>query len=132
MPVISAVSPKAILAILIGLGFIIVIIGIIKEQTGSRNLNLSLLRAARGDRQLAARLLENAKLRYPGQSDRWYIEKIIYKQERDGAGSGRIRRMGVNCRDLRETLWIATAACLDFFRMLTRGMGDVMGSRNRV
>jgi hypothetical protein len=46
-----------------------------------------LLQAVKGDRALAKRLLEGAKLKYPGKSDRWYIEKVIYDIERDGAGT---------------------------------------------
>lgn len=131
MPVvIAAISPKAVLAVLIALGFAIVIIGLIKEQIAPGNINPNLLRAAKGDRKLAARLLENAKFRYPGKSDRWYVEKIIYDQERDGAGSGRGRKIEFNSRETRDKLWTATAF-LAFFSMLTRVMGDVMG-RDRV
>ncbi len=51
-----------------------------------------LLQAVKGDRALAKRLLEGAKLKYPGKSDRWYIEKVIYDIERDGAGTSFKRR----------------------------------------
>jgi hypothetical protein len=51
-----------------------------------------LLQAVKGDRALATRLLEGAKLKYPGKSDRWYIEKVIYDIERDGAGTSFKRR----------------------------------------
>lgn len=46
-----------------------------------------LLQAVKGDRALAKRLIENAKLRHPGKSNNWYIEKVIYDIERDGAGT---------------------------------------------
>jgi hypothetical protein len=51
-----------------------------------------LLQAVKGDRALAKRLLEGAKLKYPGKSDRWYVEKVIYDIERDGAGTSFKRR----------------------------------------
>ena len=46
-----------------------------------------LLQAVKGDRSLAKRLLENARLRHPGKSNSWYTEKVIYDIERDGAGT---------------------------------------------
>jgi hypothetical protein len=35
-----------------------------------------LLQAVKGDRALAKRLLEGAKLKYPGKSDRWWKFKL--------------------------------------------------------
>ncbi|WP_353929333.1 hypothetical protein WJM97_13505 [Okeanomitos corallinicola TIOX110] len=35
------------------------------------------------DTLLAERLVNHLKIRYPGKSDRWYIEKAIYDLERD-------------------------------------------------
>jgi len=130
-PTVAALSPKAILAVLIAIGFVLVIIGIVKEQAAPGRINPHLLRAAKGDRKLAARLLENARFRYPGKSDRWYVEKIIYDLERDGAGSGRGRKVDFDSRDTREKLWTATAF-LAFFSMLTRVAGDLMGGRDRM
>ncbi len=46
-----------------------------------------LLQAVKGDRALAMRLLENARLKHPGKSNSWYTEKVIYDIERDGAGT---------------------------------------------
>lgn len=129
-PVLAAISPKAVLAVFIALGFVIVIVGILKEQAAPGRIDSNLLRAAKGDRKLAARLLENAKFRYPGKSDRWYVEKIIYDLERDGAGSARGRKINFNSRDTREKLWTATAF-LAFFTMLTRVAGNLMGGRDR-
>ena len=50
-------------------------------------VNGRLLQAVKGDRALAKRLLENARLKHPGKSNNWYIEKVIYDIERDGAGT---------------------------------------------
>jgi len=65
-----------------------------KKDAGSWNGKMSrpLLQAVKGDRALAKRLLEGAKLKYPGKSDRWYVEKVIYDIERDGAGTSFRRR----------------------------------------
>ncbi len=47
------------------------------------DLDPDLLRATGGDRALAQRLLQQVRLRYPGQSERWYVEKVIYDLRRD-------------------------------------------------
>jgi hypothetical protein len=71
-------------------------------------IDRNLLIAARGNKALAKRLLEHAKLKYPGKSDRWYVEKIIYDLERDGAGAGRrSSSMRMNKRELRENIFLA-------------------------
>jgi hypothetical protein len=36
-----------------------------------------------GDWNLAERLLDSAKMNYPGQTEDWYWEKVIYDLERD-------------------------------------------------
>ena len=46
-----------------------------------------LLQAVKGDRALAHRLLQGARLKYPGKTEKWYVEKVIYDIQRDGAGS---------------------------------------------
>jgi hypothetical protein len=45
----------------------------------------ALLSATKGDKALAKRLLEYARNRYPGKSEHWYTEKVIYDLQRDGA-----------------------------------------------
>jgi hypothetical protein len=54
-------------------------------QWGGR-INRELLQATKGDRELAERLLNHARSKYPGQSAQWYLEKVLYDLERDGAG----------------------------------------------
>ncbi|OUC14918.1 MAG: hypothetical protein B0A82_09675 [Alkalinema sp. CACIAM 70d] len=49
-------------------------------------IDSKLLKATKGDRALAERLLRGAQLKYPGKSDRWYVEKVLYDLQRDGAG----------------------------------------------
>ena len=46
-----------------------------------------LLQAVKGDRALAHRLLQGARLKYPDKTEKWYVEKVIYDIQRDGAGS---------------------------------------------
>ncbi|WP_204102655.1 MULTISPECIES: hypothetical protein [Spirulina sp. CCY15215] len=47
------------------------------------NIDRDLLKALQGDGELAERLLNQARLKYPGKSERWYIEKVIYDINRD-------------------------------------------------
>ncbi|MEA5470546.1 hypothetical protein [Spirulina sp. 06S082] len=47
------------------------------------NIDRDLLKALQGDAKLAERLLDQARLKYPGKSERWYIEKVIYDINRD-------------------------------------------------
>lgn len=51
----------------------------------SEGISRHLLRATKGDQELAKRLLAGARRRYPGKPERWYVEKVIYDLERDGA-----------------------------------------------
>lgn len=60
------------------------------RQTQRRDLGgvpAHLLQAVKGDRALAHRLLQGARLKYPGKTEKWYVEKVIYDIQRDGAGS---------------------------------------------
>jgi hypothetical protein len=49
----------------------------------NRELENKLLRLLHGDRQLAIRLLSQVKMKNPGRSTNWYVEKVIYDLERD-------------------------------------------------
>jgi hypothetical protein len=62
--------------------------GIWKGNRDREGISPDLLRAAKGDKKLAKRLLLNAQMRHPGKSERWYQEKVLYDLERDGAGRG--------------------------------------------
>lgn len=88
-----------VIALLIGVGCLIYSIWRDRNPKKSSNrqswngkISAPLLQAVKGDRALAKRLLEGARLKYPGKSDRWYIEKVIYDIERDGAGTSFKRR----------------------------------------
>lgn len=66
-----------------------------------------LLEAVKGDRALAKRLLEHAKFKYPGKSDRWYVEKIIYDLERDRAGGRNSHKRRFTSRqEMRENIFL--------------------------
>jgi hypothetical protein len=92
------------------LAFIVIIVGLIgfglwQDQQDREGIPPDLLRAAKGDKKLAQRLIANAKLRYPDKSDRWYHEKVLYDLERDGAGSsGRQGRRSWGTRTNREKI----------------------------
>ena len=46
-------------------------------------LRQRLFTLVQGDWNLAERLLDSAKMNYPGQTEDWYWEKVIYDLERD-------------------------------------------------
>ncbi len=52
----------------------------------SETLRQRLMALVRGDQALAERLLLQEKQSNPGQTDRWYWEKVIYDLERDLQG----------------------------------------------
>ncbi|MEQ9235498.1 hypothetical protein [Coleofasciculus sp. E2-BRE-01] len=78
-----------------------------RDSQHNEGIDPHLLKAVKGNKGLAKRLLDQAQMKYPGKSDRWYAEKIIYDLERDGAGSGRRSSYGVNRRELRENIFLA-------------------------
>ena len=49
----------------------------------SAQLRNKLFSLVGGNRNLAARLLAQARQKYPGNSETWYYEKVIYDLERD-------------------------------------------------
>lgn len=97
-----------------GIVFLLVILAIAvyvltsREQDG---LDRDLIQAAGGDKRLAQRLLDRAKLKYPGKSDSWYVEKVIYDLGRDrGVVKNRSSRprfsLGRNARDVRNNIFL--------------------------
>jgi hypothetical protein len=109
-------TPVQAIAALIFIGLILFMLWKNHQDTGG--LPRELLEAAKGDKALAKRLLASAKDRNPGKSDRWYIEKVIYDLERDGAG-GRRKARSLNSmtrREARETFFLVAmfAAMLSY------------------
>lgn len=79
---------------------------LVQELNGNRSLARQLQDAAK-NKGVARRLLEQAKFKYPGKSDRWYVEKIIYDLERDRAGSRRsASSYRMSNRELRENIFL--------------------------
>jgi hypothetical protein len=115
--------------------FILIIIsaiafGVWKDNQNREGIPADVLRAAKGDKKLAKRLLASARLRYPGKTDRWYQEKVLYDIERDGAGSsarrGRRSWGTMTNREKIENLFIVTLALSLFntvFSMIRRLFG---------
>ena len=58
-----------------------------KRRNQGGSVPAHLLQAVKGDRALAHRLLQGARLKYPNKTEKWYVEKVIYDIQRDGAGS---------------------------------------------
>ncbi|MCL1463161.1 hypothetical protein [Argonema galeatum] len=78
-------KPSLIIALLMVVALVAVLIWH-NNSSNTDRIDPILLQAVKGNKALAKRLLEHAKFKYPGKSDRWYREKIIYDLERDGAG----------------------------------------------
>ncbi|UBF28386.1 hypothetical protein K9N68_11200 [Kovacikia minuta CCNUW1] len=53
------------------------------SKSTTDGIDRGLLAAAGGDKTLAKRLLNYTRDKYPGKSERWYVEKTIYDLERD-------------------------------------------------
>lgn len=49
----------------------------------NHHLQTKLLKLMHGDRRGAERLIQQARLKYGGKSDDWYVEKVIFDLERD-------------------------------------------------
>jgi hypothetical protein len=75
---------QSLIAIIL-LGIIGYILWLLWRDSSSTTdgIDRELLAAARGDKALAKRLLAYTKQKYPGKSERWYVEKTIYDLERD-------------------------------------------------
>jgi hypothetical protein len=69
------------------LALILLVIGVgvlLRRRSGNAGgVDGRLVRALGGDRKLAKRLLDQARWKYPNQSERWYVEKVIYDLDRD-------------------------------------------------
>jgi hypothetical protein len=79
----------AALCILAAIAFLAYSIWRDRSRQARGGVDPVLLKAAKGDVQLAKRLLDGARYKHPGKSDRWYTEKVLYDLQRDGAGTGR-------------------------------------------
>lgn len=95
---------------------------------GSRDgVDAHLLKAANGDRKAALRLLEQARFKYPGKSERWYREKVIYDLGRDhGVIKARGPRFNINKRQARENLFLVGSA-LFVLNGLMRFINNLLG-----
>ncbi len=73
------------LPLILALVLVIVLIVVIQRRLPGHpaGVDVRLLRAVGGDRQLAKRLLDQVQWRYPGKSERWYVEKVLYDLDRD-------------------------------------------------
>jgi hypothetical protein len=121
-------NPTTLIFILVVGGLIA--FGVWQDHKSREGIPADLLRAAKGNKKLAKRLLESARLRHPGKSDRWYQEKVLYDLERDGAGSsarrGRRSFGTMTNREKLENLAIISLALSLFstvFSMISRIFG---------
>jgi hypothetical protein len=102
-------SPSLLIAVAIILA--LVVLAMRQDYRNREGIHPDLLQATRGNKALAKRLLKDAQFRYPGKSDRWYVEKVLYDLERDGAGSARRPRsmFSMTTREARETFFLMGA-----------------------
>ena len=101
-------TPSLTIALLMVIGLIIVLAWQNSRNTGGIDRNL--LEAVKGNKGLARRLLAQAKEKYPGKSDRWYVEKVIYDLERDRAGGRRSSTSyRYNQREVREKIYLVAS-----------------------
>jgi hypothetical protein len=94
---------------LVIVGIIAVVVGWVwfNDHRATEGIDRDLLQATKGNKALAKRLLEQARYKYPGKSDRWHVEKVLYDLERDGAGSARRGGRSMSRRELRENIFLA-------------------------
>jgi hypothetical protein len=94
---------------LVIVGIIAVVVGWVwfNDHRATEGIDRDLLQATKGNKALAKRLLEQARYKYPGKSDRWHVEKVLYDLERDGAGSARRGGRSMSRRELRESIFLA-------------------------
>ncbi|MFZ4666786.1 MAG: hypothetical protein ACOYME_10205 [Prochlorotrichaceae cyanobacterium] len=78
-------SPQGLL-ILIFVAIVVVSVGWAQKNSPKDGVTAELLRATKGDRSLAQRLLQQVRYKHPGKSAHWYVEKVLYDLQRDGAG----------------------------------------------
>ncbi len=101
-------TPFQIAFLLVFVGLIVLLL--LNHSRNADDIDKNLLQAVKGNRSLAKRLLEQAKVKYPGKSERWYVEKVIYDLERDRAGS---RRPSSSYRldrtEVRENIFLISA-----------------------
>lgn len=101
---------KPILTISLLVAIAIIAFFIWRDSQDTEGIDRNLLQAVKGNKALAKRLLNHARERYPGKSERWYAEKVIYDLERDGAGrGGRGSSYRLDQRELRENIFLASA-----------------------
>lgn len=95
---------------------------------GSRDgVDAHLLKAVNGDRKAALRLLEQARFKYPGKSERWYREKVMYDLGRDhGVIKARGPRFNINKREARNNLFLVGSA-LFVLNGLMRFINNILG-----
>jgi hypothetical protein len=115
-------SPSLViaLAVLVGLS----ILAWWHNYKSRDGIHPDLLQATKGNKALAKRLLKDVRFRYPGKTERWYVEKVLYDLERDGAGSARRPRASMSRQEARDTFFLI-AGFLWIMSMLTNMMDDI-------
>ncbi len=92
--------------------FLLILIGYFiwynsNKSQNNRGIHPAVLQAARGNRALAQRMIEQAALKYPDKSETWRREKVIYDLNRDrGVIKNSSSRRMISARELRESMYV--------------------------
>ncbi|MDJ0901021.1 MAG: hypothetical protein QNJ55_19635 [Xenococcus sp. MO_188.B8] len=92
--------------------FLLIVIGYfiwygLKQPQNNGGVHPAVLQAARGNRALAQRMIEQASLKYPDKSATWRREKVIYDLNRDrGVIKNSSSRGMISARELRESMYV--------------------------
>jgi hypothetical protein len=65
---------------------VVAFIGLLLNSISNKNnggLHPDLIKAAGGNKALASRLMKQVKIKYPGKTEKWYREKVLYDLHRD-------------------------------------------------
>lgn len=103
--------------VLLLLGIVIFVLGLLWNNTRPIDgIDRDLLEAANGNKELARRLLIQARAKYPDKSERWYVEKVIYDLNRDRgiikSYRSRVSMNGVSRLDAREKMFFLASIIL--------------------
>jgi hypothetical protein len=60
----------------------IIVFWIWRDYQDPDSIDRNLLQAVKGDKALAKRMLNHAREKHPGKSEKWYAEKVIYDLQR--------------------------------------------------
>ena len=116
------------LLILIFVAIVVVSVTWAHKNSPNDGVTPELLQATKGDRSLAQRLLQQARYKHPGKSAHWYLEKVLYDLQRDGAGGASSAR-AFRIRQLQQNDRRGENPITAFFQGIGNWMKGIFGKR---